>query len=604
MKNKIIDKPTARTDRRRWNRVGCPSVLLFVLCQLSTVIGLTSCTDDVAPADEQAVGSPVEFIARIADHVQSRATADNTWNGGEEVGVQIDDKCYKYIADASGKLTPASGEEPPRWNNPNDEKTVMAWYPYSDKLPKTFTVQKEQNEDDNYDRSDFLLAKETRISFGNPEITFRHLPAKVVVNIKAGDGVLENSLSQRYVGMIKIKNQQADNEGSMQFVSGTIAPDGTVEPVPAKSVKDSLWMQEISPAPGYFRSFRALLVPQDLAKGVRLIQIGYVQRSWFYYTPQSDDELKLEAGKKYVYNITVMKDGLSVVRYEGVMDWDTEEKDINRKETKGGYRAQDVKPFDYYYSDGAWSDGGYRQFTDGTEAWLDIAPTEGKKVIGIVFQSDQKRMSRTEINKGWKHGYAVALTLCEGFEVPWGVNYKQVPGMAYDALTDFTACRNSIYGYEATQKVISTIGNGHVEALKDTKYQAFYRACQYGKTDNTKQYAAPTKSSGWYLPSVGQWWDIAENLYRCQFDTPDGSPGGGQKKNFVQKYLKTQLSWLPDGKDLLGFPTSYWTSSIYDKENKTAWYIRFSKKEKDEYTILLKPDWKETKMNVRAIIAF
>lgn len=133
MKNKITDESTVRTNRhRRQNRQGYLSVLLFVLCQLATAIWLTSCTDDVASVDEQTAGSPVELTVRVAGHVQSRAITDNTWDGGEEVGVQLDGKCYKYIADASGKLTVAPGGEIPRWSGPNDKKTVVAWYPYSD----------------------------------------------------------------------------------------------------------------------------------------------------------------------------------------------------------------------------------------------------------------------------------------------------------------------------------------------------------------------------------------------------------------------------------------------------------------------------------------
>lgn len=605
MKNKITDKPTVRTDHyRRRNRQGYLSVLLFVLCQLSAAIWLTACTDDVAPADEQTAGSPVELTVRVAGHVQSRATTDNTWDGGEEVGVRLDGKCYKYIAGANGKLTIALGEEIPRWSGPNDKKTVVAWYPYSDKLPETFTMEKKQREDENYYKSDFLLAKEARISFGNPEITFRHLPAKVVVNVKAGDGVAEADMSNLRVS---IHNHFSDELHLTKFTSGKINPtDGTVEPLPGGVHEDSLYMNALPrPASGFIKSFRALLVPQTLTKGVPFFKFYTIQQGWFYYTPQSDGELSLEPGKKYVYNITVMKDGLSVVRYEDVDKWNTEEKDIYRKEPQKGYRAQDLKPFDYYYSDGTWSDGGYRRYSDGTEGWLDIAPTEGKKVIGIVFQADKNRMSQAETSKGWEHGYAVAVTVCAEpgtNEWEWGVQRSNIVGMENDALTTFIACKKFIFGYEATQKVINDVGNGQVEALKDTKYEAFYQACQYGKTDYTKPYAAPENSSGWYLPSVGQWWDIVENLFGCKLEAPAGA-SGGQDKPYVKKNIRTQLNWIPGAQN---FTAAYWTSSIYDEDY--AWYVGFELKNAEfvamKDTISLRRGNKETTCRVRAVIAF
>ena len=617
MKNKITDKPTVRTDHhcQRQSRQGYLSVLLFVLCQLSAAIWLTACTDDVAPADEQTAGSPVELTVRVAGHVQSRATTDNTWSSGEEVGVQLDGKCYKYKADANGKLTVAPDEEIPRWSGSNDKKTVVAWYPYSDKLPETFTMEKGQSTDENYYKSDFLLAKETEVAFGNPEITFRHLPAKVVVNVKIGDGVTEADVSDLSKLKVSIHNHFSDGWGAKTYTSGKINPkDGTVEPLPAGTHKDSLYMNALPrPASGFIKSFRALLVPQVLTKGVPFLKVYTIQHDWFYYTPQSDGELSLEPGKKYVYNITVMKDGLSVVRYKDGDEWNTEEKDIYRKEPKTGYQAQDLKPFDYYYSDGTWSDGGYRRFADGTEAWLDIAPTEGKKVIGIVFQADRNRMSQAEKSKGWEQGYAVSVTVCGDHpldnwnEWEWGVGGSNIADMENDALTTFIACKNFIFGYEATRKVINEVGKGEVEALKDTKYEAFYRACQYGKTDYTKPYAAPENSSGWYLPSVGQWWDIVENLFGCKLEAPTGASGGsasgGQDKPYVKKNIRTQLNWIPGAQN---FTAAYWTSSIYDKDY--AWYVGFEEKNAEfvtkKDTISLSRGNKEINCRVRAVIAF
>lgn len=70
-----------------------------------------------------------------------------------------------------------------------------------------------------------------------------------------------------------------------------------------------------------------------------------------------------------------------------------------------------------------------------------------------------------------------------------------------------------IGGYVKTKYMVDTYAN---EATFQEVNGAFCQASQYGETAATTSYKAPKGSSGWYLPSIGQWWDIFENFGRSE----------------------------------------------------------------------------------------
>jgi len=135
---------------------------------------------------------------------------------------------------------------------------------------------------------------------------------------------------------------------------------------------------------------------------------------------------------------------------------------------------------DYYYSDGNWSDG-------------TVAPISGKTLIGIVFST---RISSQEQAKGYTHGYVMALKDANsGSTTTWGSYGTDT------SLPNYTTCAG-YYG-DLSSGYVGTYTNGM--ASNSTSYPAFYYAKNYSVT-------APSNSSGWYLPSPGQWWDVMTNL--------------------------------------------------------------------------------------------
>jgi len=135
---------------------------------------------------------------------------------------------------------------------------------------------------------------------------------------------------------------------------------------------------------------------------------------------------------------------------------------------------------EYYYSDG----------TFGTST----SPS-GKTVIGVIFSNST---STTDKSHGWTHGYAMAIKDAAS-GVNWGAYGVDTP-LPNLGISDMD-------GYTNTQII------KNYTTLSTSNYPAFYYALNYGV-------AAPGSSSGWFLPSCGQWYQIAITL--------GGRSAGGQ----------------------------------------------------------------------------
>ena len=175
---------------------------------------------------------------------------------------------------------------------------------------------------------------------------------------------------------------------------------------------------------------------------------------------------------------------------------------------------------DYFYSDGTWSDGGLLSInSDGTNpVWKTgadkPAPVDGKTVIGIVFQTNPDRISEAEKALGYTHGLVMSLKRAyKPIELLDRSNPYEVP----DSLTKFCAFDDLNKSYidrsSAGTRYYSDI-NGYSAVqgiLKDYPGDAL---TSFPAVDWTMRgfVAAPASTSGWYVPSSGQVWDLLANL--------------------------------------------------------------------------------------------
>ena len=144
-----------------------------------------------------------------------------------------------------------------------------------------------------------------------------------------------------------------------------------------------------------------------------------------------------------------------------------------------------------------------------------LTPELASQVVGIVFyaghhENDASDYTNTGIGQQKCHGYAVALQDATSSYCMWGDH-----GIAWGCFpTDGSGDNYSTpdidwSGYAWTQKIITAAGGK--EKLNATE-QSGYPATYYAVVDYENNKAqAPANSSGWFLPSIGQMWNVYQN---------------------------------------------------------------------------------------------
>lgn len=542
---------------------------------LATTLGLAGCStdDDRMAGDSLPEGKyPLTFSIAVEGLNVTRATTDNTWTGNEVVAVQVGGvtKKYKPVSySASTTLEATNDETPFYWQKSDETKKVSAWYlgtGYQEELPATWTVQSDQREA-GYQRSDFLYAPETSIGFADrntTSLTFYHQTAKVVINILNADAVTDAAqiTDVSLVNMSTTADYTAPQGGS---TAGTWSNQSTPAEtgITPKTLADNTG--------NILKSYTALVVPQQM-KDKKFIKVTIgadVDARDYYYTPTTETDGKLEAGNQYTYNITVKKDKLEVTASSSVSWKDDVTTDdaqeaatfrinyeegmtleaVDGKLTNDGARVKilsgsnllkvtvkkqagkflkGISVGSKYYTIQSWKgiDNGYEIIyqlkSDVTLTSLFVDPPApeigsyyyadgewssewwNRPCIGIVFKVGKDEHDNNSYDKPTKvQGYVVALQDAPGGRQPFGSGAD---------ISSFTTNTTDFKGYAACQSM-----KGQSKFSADTHW-ACYSALHYTPE-------APTASSGWYLPSLGEWNVLWQNYSTVQakFATAGGS---------------------------------------------------------------------------------
>ena len=480
-----------------------------------------ACTDDAADNDNRLPDGkyPMTFTAAVDGPAKTRATTDNTWAGGEEVAVQIGNEVKKYTAATDGTLTVAGSFTPWYWQNTTETKTVSAWYPYNDAKPADadLKVQADQS-GGGYGLSDHLEAAETEVSFASSALTFKHRTAKVVVTLKAGDGVSAGDVA----------------DATVKFLNLTGVENSGTEIIPKKEIASGI------------TTHTALVIPQQMQsqKFIRVTAGG----NDYFYTPTGENDANLTGGQQYTYTITVNKNGLAVAA-SGAIAWTTAGSvtEVTSQTLASGYSASDLKIGDYYYSDGTWSDGGYRKYTDGSTAMLHVMPVltaadgSERTVLGIVMKVGRDNKGDWADDGIYKdksgnnymssiRGYVLALKNGkDGNACTWGP-YGTVVGTNQQKETLFC-------GYSNTQR-IKNYATEHSKTL-----QSDFPAAYYASDGYETAYPAPGNSSGWFFPSAGQckYWYENRDVLKQSMD----KAGGDEWQYYYYCWSSSEYSYAP-----------------------------------------------------------
>lgn len=254
---------------------------------------------------------------------------------------------------------------------------------------------------------------------------------------------------------------------------------------------------------------------------------------------------------------------------------------------------------DFYMRDGSLVGKG-AELTDEQKA----------NCIGIVFQTDVSRIGEAETSalNNNPHGLVMALKNESGSveassgsnRFAWGKiptdNNKEIIAIAQTKVQ----CYNDISGLKNCQEIWAKF-----EGQQDN-----YNAFKYAKEFST-QVIAPVNTTGWFLPSIGQWWDIFRNLGECGFLDSESvkndklnilwNPLPNNKNDLIKK-LNTQLKKVGDNYvDIFGDRTfdALWSSSEFSYDYAIC--ISFTEK---ELNINAKKKTEGRDSRVRCILAF
>lgn len=538
----------------------------YFLYSLLLAGALAGCSGDELEGQGSALPEgeyPLRLSAEVGE-LQTRAGGKETWTNGDAVGIRKgEDEVAQYVISSDGaSLNPATQDQTLYWRT-TTPAPIQAWYPYEAQTNVDISDQSK-----GYAAFDFLYA-EGEGSYNQPTtLHFKHQMAKVEYTLVKGDGMTDaewQAVTVKVYGYTKASFTEGTVAAADQ-TNGKITPNGTT-------------------------SGSAIVVPQDMT-GKPLLKVSTGGNDYIY-TPETETAGKLEAGKRNTYNITVHKDRIEVASVSGAWTDNVNEGNAAEAENyrvylpeghgrtltyssnvtdKGTYlevkgnsftlsytvTGQNwVKGFpiveglgkeectlsgnnytftysslrsdvrlayedyiklgDYYYSDGALSSD-YN--TD-------------KTCIGIVFKIGAGEGDVVS-NYGNKltviHGYVVALQDAHTDTGVWGTRGTDIPQLPNES--SFTGKYN---GYTNTN-IVRGLGDY-------SQYWAFQQVAAYP--------TAPTNSSGWYLPSIGQLQDIYNLSDRATLFT---SAGGADFKT------------SDEGR--------YWSST--EEKDTDAWYYQFN----------------------------
>ena len=229
-----------------------------------------------------------------------------------------------YTATGSGSFDGTTVYYPQSGNGVN----IYAYAPYKADLALndtySFTVKENQSTNADYLASDLLWGQPMKPKDGstteyvtanpvsrtkeNVNVTFKHLLSKVQVTLKPGDGLTADDFKGATLTILQVSptTSLTLNNGTIGTASGT-KTDITAATYPTDATPTL--------------TASAIVVPQTITKGTHFMMVHLVTGGNLYYTIPSNEDLTLESGKIYKYEITVNLTGLTVT--SSIKEWET-----------------------------------------------------------------------------------------------------------------------------------------------------------------------------------------------------------------------------------------------------------------------------------------
>ena len=318
---------------------------------LATVAALAfgACSSD----SEQPVGqeTPVEInLVSYLSNVQTRGSLDTDGDiarlqstqiaAGETVYAWVEDNngkasspyinVWKLTAKGNGSFSGATKYYPTTGDNvdvycihANFAEAPSGRFPAS---AITHTVATDQSTAANYLKSDLLYGSvQNQGRRALQPIVFKHKLAKIEVKVKLGGGLKASQLTDAGTAVYvqntfptaiytPAKAPALPEGGSIATYGGTVKASGT-----ATDIK--MYLQKESDASATIQAFgEAIIVPQSVSPKANFIRIHLADGGDLFAKLGGTEDKVFEAGKKYVYTVTVNLSTITLT--SSITDWD------------------------------------------------------------------------------------------------------------------------------------------------------------------------------------------------------------------------------------------------------------------------------------------
>lgn len=526
----------------------------------ATLLLSVGCSNNMQEEEENTFPDekyPINFsMGKLA---MTRGTVDNTWEGGESIAIEVGGEVKEYVVAKDGSLAPAKDVTPFLWTGPTME--VSAWcYPqtYTYDRPSAMGINTDQTTGAGHQSGDLLATTQT-ITFNHSApclLTFKHLPVKVVINLKAGKDMTEEEIKSTTVTIL--------NHGAR---SERINTDWSVEQK-TDFVNSHEFLPNVraTPNPGYLKTLHAILIPQKTTG--RFLEITRGNMTYRYSA-----SIDFKSGKKYTYNVTINKESFDIT-VSNSEDWVAGSTgDATSTEGYDIYDANDLKIGDYYYHDGSHSDGGLRIYTSNqnneNNVWDNVFPVltnpdtkQPRSVIGIVYWlGDIRKVNYGLLDSKFPNGTTGLVVSLWDLRNPQDESKKEMKGWIMKA----SQMDNLIKDWDEMPEGFSWNNHGagyaHTQALKwyhtlpdlgDKEMPSILALANFERS-----HPAPMISSGWYWPDSTE----LENMCWGQNVQVVNSQG-----TYGRDILNLQLGKVTGEPDLLPTvaPADYWASDSSD----------------------------------------
>lgn len=385
-----------------------------------------------------------------------------------------------------------------------------------------------------YEQADLMIATTSQVDGSNVNLTLAHQFSMIELNIPCRKYITSATDGFQYAAPVKMEVEINEKTELYRAADGVYRM--IVEPGTAPLIEGSVEYDENMPI--YFSSSSVTMNP-------------------------------LKAGTFTQFNVTYTDPAV-----EG----------LTKDEATGRY-IRDLKPGDYYYSDGT-----IYPYTEGT---VDQPFAEG--CIGVIFE-----VGTGAPDTEWTHGSVLALTNAWPDWSEWGGASEPIEGNNTSGfIDDDTEKRNFLMSKMDGYKMSAYFTKGAMSRVK-----------VYGTEDSYPDYKAPQTSSGWYLPSTGQLVSLMKGLGKYEFtvdnlESVDAQYREGKLKalsNIENAIVKVKgVFWDNDG-DSETFQR-WWTTTEHDDKN--VWAIEWKRDGQIKLLTRNKTQgWNTVKSYARPVLSF